>query len=154
MRLTRQTNYAVRILMYCAANKGKMSQVSDIAEAYGLSKVFLFKILQPLTKAGLVLSVRGRNGGIKLGKAPQDIRLSDVVRVTEDNFEMAECFSEEGGDCPLVDACELNSALRKALNAFFEVLDGYTIQDLAVNRFKIHELLGIETEATEKRTSA
>lgn len=146
MRLTRQTNYAVRILMYCAANRGKNSQVSDIAGAYGLSRDFLFKILQPLTKAGLVVTIRGRNGGIRLGREASDIRLSEVVRLIEDNFEMAECFGSDTADCPLVDSCELNSALRKALAAFFEVLDGYTIEDLAVNRFKIHKLLGIELD--------
>lgn len=144
MRLTKQTNYAIRILMYCAANHGNLSQIPEIAKAYGISELFLFKILKPLTKNGLVESVRGRNGGIRLKRAPESIRLSEVVRVTEDNFNMAECFSEEGADCPLVDSCELNSALREALAAFFMVLDKYTIQDLAINRFRIEKLLGIE----------
>ena len=144
MRLTKQTNYAVRILMYCAANEGKLSQISDIADAYGLSRVFLFKILQLLTKNGIVVSTRGRNGGIRLMKPATEIRLSEVVRATEDNFDMAECFREEGADCPLIDSCELNAALREALGAFFTVLDKYTIQDLAVNRFRIDKILGIE----------
>ncbi len=145
MRLTKQTNYAIRILMYCAANEGRLSQIAEIAEAYGLSRVFLFKILQLLTKNGFVLSTRGRNGGIRLMKPANEIKLSEVVRVTEDNFEMAECFREEGADCPLVDSCELNSALREALGAFFMVLDKYTIQDLAVNRFRIDKILGIDS---------
>ncbi|MDJ0613704.1 MAG: iron-responsive transcriptional regulator RirA [Rhizobiaceae bacterium] len=144
MRLTKQTNYAIRIMMYCAANKENLSQIPEIAKAYGLSELFLFKILKPLTKNGLVESIRGRNGGIKLSRDASDIRLSEVVRVTEDNFNMAECFSEEGADCPLVDSCELNSALREALAAFFNVLDKYTIEDLAVNRYRIDKLLGID----------
>ena len=144
MRLTKQTNYAIRILMYCAANKGNLSQIPEIANAYNLSEVFLFKILKPLTKNGLVESVRGRNGGIKLARDASDIRLSDVVRVTEENFDMAECFKMEGTQCPLVNACELNSALREALAAFFSVLDKYTIDDLAHNRFRIDRLLGID----------
>ena len=106
--------------------------------------MFLFKILQPLTKSGLIESVRGRNGGIRLSRDPSEIRLSEVVRVTEDNFEMAECFRDEGTDCPLVDSCELNSALREALGAFFMVLEKYTISDLAVNRYRIDKLLGID----------
>lgn len=146
MRLTKQTNYAIRILMYCAANHGRLSQIPEIANAYGLSEVFLFKILKPLTKNGLVESVRGRNGGIRLGRNSNSIRLSEVVRITEDNFEMAECFKDDGTDCPLVNSCELNSALREALNAFFSVLDKYTIEDLAVNRFRIDRLLGIPAE--------
>lgn len=149
MRLTKQTNYAIRIMMYCAANNGNLSQIPEIAKAYGLSELFLFKILKPLTKNGFVETVRGRNGGIKLAKPADEVRLSDVVRITEDNFNMAECFSEEGADCPLVDSCELNSALRQALGAFFEVLDKYTIQDLAINRHRIDKLLGID--ALEKQ---
>lgn len=148
MRLTKQTNYAIRILMYCAANHGKLSQVPEIATAYGLSDVFLFKILKPLTKNGLVESVRGRNGGIRLARDAGEIRLSEVVRVTEDNFEMAECFKDDTINCPLVNSCELNSALREALNAFFAVLDKYTIEDLAMNRFRIDRLLGIDPPRT------
>lgn len=143
MRLTKQTNYAIRILMYCAANRDNLSQIPEIAKAYGLSELFLFKILKPLTKSGLVESVRGRNGGIRLARDADAIRLSEVVRVTEDSFEMAECFSE-GADCPLVDFCELNSALREALGAFFMVLDKYTIADLAINRHRIDRILGID----------
>ena len=67
MRVTKQTNYAVRMLMYCAADPGALSRVPDIARAYGVSELFLFKILKPLVKAGLIETVRGRNGGIRLG---------------------------------------------------------------------------------------
>ena len=144
MRLTKQTNYAIRIMMYCAANTKDLSQIPEIAKAYGVSELFLFKILKVLTRSGLVGSVRGRNGGIRLTRKPSEIRLSEVVRVTEDNFNMAECFTDEGADCPLVDSCELNAALREALGAFFVVLDKYSIQDLAINRFNIDILLGID----------
>ena len=111
MRLTKQTNYAVRMLMYCAANDGYLSRIPEIAKAYGVSELFLFKILQPLNKAGLVETVRGRNGGVRLGRPAKDISLFDVVRVTEDSFAMAECFEDDGMvECPLVDSCGLNSA--------------------------------------------
>ncbi|MBF2717098.1 iron-responsive transcriptional regulator RirA [Agrobacterium vitis] len=145
MRLTKQTNYAVRILMYCAANKDHLSRIPEIAKAYGVSELFLFKILQPLNKAGLVETVRGRNGGVRLGRAPEKISLFDVVKVTEDSFAMAECFEDDGDvDCPLIDSCGLNSALRKALNAFFAVLAEYSIDDLVKARPQINFLLGIE----------
>lgn len=143
MRLTRQTNYAIRILMYCAANDGKLSRIPAIAEAYALSDLFLFKILQPLVQAGFVETVRGRNGGIRLAKPASDITLFDVVRVTEDSFSMAECF-DGGADCPLVNECSLNEALRKALGAFFEVLAGYTIEDLVTSQPNTRRLLGID----------
>ena len=148
MRLTKQTNYAVRMLMYCAANEGKLSRIPEIARAYGVSELFLFKILQPLHKAGLVETLRGRNGGVKLGRAADKITLFDVVRVTEDSFSMAECFDEGVQDCPLIDSCGLNSALRKALNAFFDVLSEYTIDDLVKARPQIHMLLGLDVPAT------
>lgn len=145
MRLTKQTNYAVRMLMYCAANSDQLSRIPEIAKAYGVSELFLFKILQPLNKAGLVETVRGRNGGVRLGRAPEKITLFDVVKVTEDSFAMAECFEDDGDvECPLIDSCGLNSALRKALNAFFDVLSQYTIDDLVKARPQINFLLGID----------
>ncbi|MET0576544.1 MAG: iron-responsive transcriptional regulator RirA [Mesorhizobium sp.] len=144
MRLTRQTNYAIRILMYCAANEGRLSRIPEIAAAYTVSELFLFKILQPLVENGLVETVRGRNGGVKLGKAAADINLFDVVRVTEENFAMAECFENDATECPLVDSCALNAALREALNAFFGVLERYTIADLVKARPNVRALLGID----------
>ncbi|MCF6369601.1 iron-responsive transcriptional regulator RirA [Rhizobium halophilum] len=144
MRLTKQTNYAVRMLMYCAANEGRLSRIPEIAKAYGVSELFLFKILQPLTRAGLVETVRGRNGGVRLGRSAERITLFDVVKVTEDSFAMAECFEDGVAECPLVDSCGLNSALRKALNAFFDVLTEYTIDDLVKARPQINFLLGLD----------
>ena len=143
MRLTKQTNYAIRILMYCAANDGKLSQIPEIASAYHLSESFLFKILKPIVKHGFVESTRGRNGGIRLARPASEIKLSDIVRITEDNFSMADCFEAEGSNCPLVDNCGLNSALKEALGAFFAVLDKYTIDDITNNNSRINELLGL-----------
>lgn len=144
MRLTRQTNYAFRILMYCASNSGQLSRIPEIASAYSVSELFLFKILQPLVEAGLVETVRGRNGGVRLGKPAEDITLFDVVRVTEESFAMAECFENDAAECPLIDSCNLNAALREALNAFFSVLAKHTIADLAKNRVDMRSLLKID----------
>ena len=143
MRLTRQTNYAIRMLMYCAANEGRLSRVTEVAAAYGVSELFLFKILQPLVENRMVETVRGRNGGIRLGKPADAITLFDVVRVTEENFAMAECF-EPGSECPLVNDCSLNGALREALDAFFTVLSRYSIKDLVEAKPHVRTLLGIE----------
>ena len=144
MRLTKQTNYAVRMLMYCAANGEKLSRIPEIARAYGVSELFLFKILQPLTKAGLVETVRGRNGGVRLPKPASAITLFDVVKVTEDSFAMAECFESDAAECPLVDSCALNAGLREALGAFFAVLERHTIADLVKARSNVRSLLGID----------
>jgi len=149
MRLTKQTNYAIRMMMYCAVSRnGQLSRVQDVAKAYGVSELFLFKILQPLVEAGMMESVRGRKGGVRLAKPARDITLYDVVRVTEESFAMAECFEAGEIECPLIDSCALNSALYKALNAFFEVLQGYTIEDLVMARPHMRSLLGI-MDATE-----
>lgn len=144
MRLTRQTNHAIRMLMYCAVNGDKLSRVGEIAAAYALSDLFLFKILQPLVEAGFVETVRGRNGGIRLAKPASAITLRAVVEVTEDSFVMAECFETGALDCPLIDSCALNAALRKALEAFLGVLGGYTIADLASEKSFMRHRLGIE----------
>ncbi len=144
MRLTRQTNYAVRMLMYCAADAENLSRIPDIAKSYSVSELFLFKILQPLAKAGIMETVRGRNGGVRLARPADQITLLDVVKTTEDNFAMAECFENDASECPLVDSCGLNSALRRALNAFFEVLSEYTIDDLVKARPDINALLGLD----------
>jgi len=144
MRLTRQTNYAIRILMYCAANDTRLSRIPEIAAAYSVSELFLFKILQPLVENRLVETVRGRNGGVRLAKPAADITLFDVVRVTEENFAMAECFENDATDCPLVDSCALNAALREALGAFFEVLQSHTIADLVRERPAMRNRLGID----------
>jgi len=149
MRLTKQTNYAIRMLMYCAANEGKLSRVPEIARAYSVSELFLFKILHPLVEAGLVKTVRGRNGGVKLGRAADDITVADVVRVTEENFAMAECFDNDAVECPLVNACGLNTTLAKALKAFFSILEVTTIADLQRPQFR--RRLGLETEEESQR---
>ena len=149
MKLTRQSNYAIRALIYCAVNEPGLSRVTDIAKAHGISELFLFKLIKPLVENGLLKTVRGRHGGIKLGRPAEQITLLDTIRLTEESFAMAECF--EGGDisCPLVDNCDVNSALREALGAFFEVLDSKTIADLAGKRRSLRERLGMKYEDME-----
>lgn len=142
MRLTKQSNYAVRILMYCAANKDELSKISSIAKVYDISEYFLFKVLKPLVDNGYVETTRGRTGGISLARPADQMRLGEIIRATEDKFIMAECF-EDGADCPLLSSCAFNSALGEALAAFFQVLDSYTIADLVQNKSRVRELLGM-----------
>ena len=148
MRLTRQSNYAIRTLVYCAVNAPDLSRIADIAKAHSISELFLFKLIKPLVENGLLETVRGRKGGIRLGRPATDITLLDTIKLTEENFAMAECF--DGGDdvaCPLVGNCDLNGALREALGAFFEVLDSYTIADLASKRKHLRDRLGLKLDA-------
>lgn len=143
MRLTKQTNYAIRMLMYCESS-GELSPVVSIAKFYDLSEQSLLKILQILTKGGFVEAVRGRNGGIRLARPAEEIGLGDVIRATEENFALAECFEEGDVACPLVTNCGLNQALHEALEAFFKVLDGYTLADLTNKKRNLHVLLQLD----------
>jgi len=149
MRLTRQSNYAIRTLIYCAVNEPGLSRVADIAKAHAISELFLFKLIRPLVDGGLLETVRGRRGGIRLARPATEISLLDTVKLTEENFAMAECF-EGGSDvhCPLAGACDLSGALHEALEAFFEVLDSYTIADLAQKRQTLRLRLGLEELTT------
>ncbi|MEM9732265.1 MAG: Rrf2 family transcriptional regulator [Pseudomonadota bacterium] len=136
MRLTNRTNYAIRILMYCST-KGRIASVSEIAEFYRLPHPFLLKIAKALINKGFLVAHRGRNGGVSLAREAKDISLGEVVRSTETNFELAECFGEGETDCPLVATCGLNATLNGALDAFFKVLDKQSIADLATPKHNI-----------------
>lgn len=144
MRLTRQSSYAVRTLMYCAINTPDLSRVSDIAKAYGISELFLFKLIKPLVENQMLETVRGRHGGIRLARPASEITLLDVIQLTEENFALAECFESGDITCPLVAGCDFNAALSEALEAFFAVLRSYTIADLTDKRRAMRSRLGIE----------
>src|ERR1700749_2874110 len=103
MRLTRQSSYAIRTLIYCAVNAPNLSRIADIARAHAISELFLFKLIKPLVEGGLLETVRGRKGGIRLGPPAAEITLLDPIRPTEDNFALAECFEGSDIHCPLAD---------------------------------------------------
>jgi Rrf2 family iron-responsive transcriptional regulator len=149
MRLTRQSNYAIRTLIYCAVNAPGLSRVADIAKAHAISELFLFKLIKPLVENGLIETVRGRRGGIKLGRPAEDITLLDTIRLTEESFSMAECFEDGDISCPLADSCDVNAALREALGAFFNVLESHTIADLASKKRSLRQRLGLSYEEME-----
>lgn len=144
MQLTKQANYAVRTLVYCAVNAPQQSRVNEIATAYNISELSLFKFIKPLVDSGLLESVRGRHGGIRLARPAKDITMAEVIRITEENFALAECFGVGEVSCPLVGNCETNAALAEALDAFFNVLGKYTIEDLAKREKVLRDLLDID----------
>ena len=140
MKLTKQTNYAVRMLMYCASTDG-LARVPEIARFYQLPEPFMTKIQQALHRAGFIETVRGRRGGMRLARPADQIGLGEVVRRIEETFALAECFEEGEIRCPLVTTCGLNGALARALEAFFAVLDEYTLADLASNERNLNVLV-------------
>lgn len=139
MRLTRYTDYAMRVLLYLGAQPEKVCSISEIARAYGISQNHLMKVAHDLGKAGYIEGVRGRSGGIRLAKPADEINVGDVVRQTEEGFELVEC-----GSCVIAPACGLTGVLDEALAAFMAVLDHYTLSDLLKKRSKLMRLFEIQ----------
>ena len=129
MRLTRYTDYALRVLLYLGARPDRLSSIGEIARAYDISQNHLMKVVNDLANAGYVASVRGRSGGIRLGRAPDEINIGAVVRHTEDGFEVVDCST-----CVIAPVCGLTRVLDDAVRAFLAVLDSYTLADLMVRR--------------------
>ncbi|GEP09037.1 Rrf2 family transcriptional regulator [Methylobacterium gnaphalii] len=128
MRLTRYTDYALRTLIYLGLNEPRSSSIAEVAQAYGISENHLTKVVHQLGKLGLIRTTRGRGGGLRLGKPAEDIVIGAVVRQTEDDLALVECFAS--GACAITAPCRLRKALGEALAAFLSVLDGYTLADL------------------------
>lgn len=130
MRLTQFTDYSLRTLLYLAMNREGLVTIQDIAEAHGIAKNHLTKVVNHLSAIGLVESIRGRNGGLRLGREPQEICVGDVVRQTESDFYIAECFNQSTQNCLYSSGCSLKRVLNKATNAFLDVLDGVTLETI------------------------
>lgn len=129
MRLTTFSDYALRLLMYAAAADDRLVTIEETCRVYGISRGHLMKVANVLTRAGFLTAVRGRSGGLTLAKRPKAIRVGDVVRATEPDFAMVECFAT-GSQCIVTRCCKLPNVLNEALNAFVQALDRYTLEDL------------------------
>ncbi|MBD1382256.1 Rrf2 family transcriptional regulator [Metabacillus arenae] len=142
MRLTNYTDYSLRVLIYLATRNDKeLSNIKEIAEIYQISKNHLMKVTYELGKMGYVETIRGRNGGIRLAKNPSEINIGEVVRKTEDDFNIVECFDPQLNKCVISPACTLKNALNHALHAYLNVLDQYTLEDLTKNQQTLRGLL-------------
>lgn len=132
MRLTQWTDYTLRVLMYCAACEGREQPVTitEIAESYSISRSHLTKIVQELAARKLLETTRGRGGGMRLFKPAKDINVGAVVRATETDFNLVECFDPTTNQCRLSRYCRLQSVLVQAMDSFFQVLDQVTLADL------------------------
>lgn len=130
MRLTKHTDYALRVLMYAAAFPERLVSTEEISEAYGISTHHLLKVVNLLGRIGLAEVRRGRQGGLRLARAPEAITLGEVVRATEADFHMVECFDGPTNTCPIVKVCGLISPIAEAREAFLRTLDGYTLADV------------------------
>ncbi|MFC7607991.1 RrF2 family transcriptional regulator [Teichococcus aestuarii] len=132
MRLTLYTDYALRTLIYLGLRPERRVSIREIAVAHRISENHLVKVVHHLGRGGFIETTRGRGGGLRPARAPEEIRIGAVVRFTEEDMALVACFqdSAEGAGCPLTNACRLQSLLGEALSAFLAVLDGQTLRDL------------------------
>lgn len=129
MRLTAHTDYALRLLMYVGQHPHRLCTITEIADAYGISRPHLMKITHRLSQRGWLETVRGKHGGMRLGLPPEQIRLGDVVRDTETDLALVECFIT-GTMCTLNGRCKLTGIIDGALKQFMNHLDSYTLADI------------------------
>jgi Rrf2 family nitric oxide-sensitive transcriptional repressor len=130
MRLAEYTDYTFRVLMYCAAHPDRLVTIAELAEQHGVSKNHLMKIVNDLARQGVLETARGRGGGLRLLRDPVDIRVGDVVRRSETDFRLVECFDQSTNACSLTPSCRLKGVFQAALLAYFKELDRVTLADL------------------------
>lgn len=136
MKLTLFTDYAIRVLLYLGARPERLCSIGEVARAYRVSQNHLMKVVNQLAREGYVESVRGRAGGIRLGREPNQINLGALIRQTEDGFDLVDC-----GRCVVAPACGVTGVLGEALGAFLAVLDRYTLADMLGRRQDLRLLL-------------
>jgi Rrf2 family nitric oxide-sensitive transcriptional repressor len=130
MRLTQFSDYALRVVMMLGADRDRLVPVTEIAAAYRISYHHLTKVATLLVDLEVVEATRGRNGGLRLAKAPAEINVGWLVRATEPDMRMVECFDAATNTCPIAPECLLQNAIYKATQAYLAVLDGFTVADL------------------------
>lgn len=136
MHLTRYTDYAMRTLLFVAVRPERLCSIAEIAKTYGISKNHLMKVVNDLVTAGYLDGVRGRNGGVRLAREPDEINVGEVIRHTEESFNLADCTS-----CRIGPACGFTGALKQAIDAFMAVLDSFSLADLMLKKGELRLLL-------------
>ena len=144
MRLTVYSDYALRLMMYLALNGERLATISEIAQAYDISKAHLMKVTHELGRKGFIETVRGRQGGMRLSRAASLISVGDIVRASEPDFAIVPCMEDANHIvCAIQPACVLKRALSAAASAFLDVLDGFTLADLTRPSVPLRSLLSL-----------
>jgi Rrf2 family nitric oxide-sensitive transcriptional repressor len=141
MRLTHFTDYSLRVLMYLAVTPQAHATVAEIAAAFGISESHLTKVVHHLGRKGLLANRRGRGGGIELGHPAAQINIGAVVRATEADTALVECFDPRTNRCVITPVCRLRGVLTEAVEALYATLDNYTLEDITHNRHRLQKVL-------------
>ena len=147
MKLTAFTDYSLRVLIYLAAQPQKRATIAEIATSFAISENHLTKVVHLLGKSGWLANVRGKGGGLELAMPPELVGVGAVVRQTEGAAVVAECFSDDSNHCAITRICRLRGVLGEAVDAFYAVLDRYTLADLVQNRQSLAKVLFIDRAA-------
>jgi Rrf2 family transcriptional regulator, nitric oxide-sensitive transcriptional repressor len=144
MNLTRFSDYALRVMLCAGSHPERLLTIADIARTYDISENHLMKVVHRLAQLGLLETVRGKGGGLRLAHDPKDINLGWTLRRTEQGQPLVECFEGGRGECRIAPACALKTVLQEAEHAFFQVLDSYTLADMLMNRQALGRLLPLD----------
>lgn len=150
MRLTTRTNLTLRVLMTCGVNAGQILRTADIAERCNASVHHLLQVVNVLQDYGYIETLRGRNGGLRLARRDSDICIGEVFRLFESGTPFAECFDPVQNTCPLISTCRLRNYITRALEAFYQELDGVTLADLVQGNCGLQALLSFAPQAVPR----
>lgn len=141
MRLTAFTDYSLRVLIFLGTNPERRATIAEVARTFDISENHLTKVVHFLGLQGWLANVRGKGGGMQLAIEARHIVVGRVVRATEGEAMPAECFGVDAQGCCILKSCRLRGVLREAVDAFYAVLDRYTLADLVHNREMLAQLL-------------
>lgn len=143
MRLTTFSDYSLRVLMYVGLQDKRLVTIAEMARTYGISANHLMKVVHFLAQHGYLETVRGKGGGVRLPRAPETINIADIMRHTESNVALVECFSANHSNCRLMPSCQLKRILREAEEAFYATLSRYTLADLLAQPQRLKHTLSV-----------
>jgi Rrf2 family transcriptional regulator, nitric oxide-sensitive transcriptional repressor len=143
MQLSTYSDYSIRVLMQAALRNPVRVTVDEVADTFGISRHHLVKVVHDLGRSGYLATHRGVGGGFTLARPPEEIRLGDIVRLGEESDTVIDCMDGQKRCCRLLPSCRLKGVLDEAADAFFAVLDGYSLADLVKQPTKMRCVLGL-----------
>lgn len=153
MQLTLYTDYSLRVLVYLAQTHGESATITEIADFYRISRNHLVKVVHNLGNEGLIITTRGKHGGLRLARDPETIAIGEVVRRTEPNFNLVECFDpQKKNNCVITASCSLKNMLYQANKAFLDLLDAYTLADVTAGKVALPAALPALPRNTPRNT--